>query len=73
MPQKICYFFNNALEWESRFTLGLNAAKNTDYIKNCLKQKLSRIKFPKKNLIGCISLSTSRVKLGASKVCVFEI
>ncbi len=29
---KICHFWNNALEWESSFTLGLNTAKNTDYI-----------------------------------------
>ncbi len=45
---KIWHFWNNTLEWESRFTLGLNTVKNTDYIKNCLKQKLCRIKFPKK-------------------------
>ncbi len=32
-----------------KFTLGLEAAKNTDYIKKYFKQKLRRIKFPKKN------------------------
>ncbi len=34
------YFWNNALEWESRFTLGLNATKVP------IKQNLSKIKFP---------------------------
>ncbi len=38
----------NVLEWETRFTLGLNTAKNNDYIKKCLKQKLFGMKFPKK-------------------------
>ncbi len=36
----------NALEWESRFTLGPNATKNIKDIKKCFKQKLFRIKFP---------------------------
>ncbi len=31
-----------------KFTLVLNTAKNTDYIEKCFKQKLHRIKFPKK-------------------------
>ncbi len=35
----------------SRLTLGLNAAKNIDYIKKCFKQKLFRIKFPKRNSV----------------------
>ncbi len=38
-----------ALEWESIFTLELNAAKSTNYIEQCFKQKLRRIKFPTKN------------------------
>ncbi len=40
--------YYNVLEWESRFTFGLNAAKNTDYIKISFKQKVFRIKFPTK-------------------------
>ncbi len=31
-----------------KFILGLNIAKNTDYNEKCFKQKLRRIKFPKK-------------------------
>ncbi len=56
---KDCHFWNIIiLEWEGRFTLGLNAAKNTDYIKKYFKQKLFRIKFPTKNLVNaCISIS----------------
>ncbi len=42
----------------STFTLGLNAAQNTDYIKNVFKQKLRIIKFPTKNSFdACICLS----------------
>ncbi len=33
------------------FTLGLNAAKIIDYIEECLKEKLRRIKFPAKNSV----------------------
>ncbi len=33
------------------FTLRLNAAKNTDYIEKCFKQKLFRIKFPTKKSV----------------------
>ncbi len=57
---------HNVLKWESRFTLGLNAARNTDYIKQCFKQKLFKIKFPKKTH-GRIPLFIPGVKLGGSK------
>ncbi len=42
---------NSALEWESRFTLEINIAKSTDYIKKCFSQKLSKIIFPTKTLL----------------------
>ncbi len=45
----LMYPHHNALEWESKFTLGLNTAKNTDYIEKCFKQNLHNIKFPVKN------------------------
>ncbi len=32
-----CLKYYNVLQWESKFTLWLNGAKNTDYIKNCFK------------------------------------
>ncbi len=41
----------NVLEWEGRFTLGLNAEENTNYLKKSFKQKLFRIKFPAKNSV----------------------
>ncbi len=44
-----------------KFIFGLNA-KDTDYIEKCFKQKLHRIKFPKK-LSGRISLSTPGAEL----------
>ncbi len=31
------YVLNIVLKWESRYTLGLNAVKNTHYIKKCFK------------------------------------
>ncbi len=33
------------LEWESRFTSGLNAAKNTDHIKNASNKNCSELNF----------------------------
>ncbi len=36
---------------ESRFILGLNAAKSTDYIGKCFNQMLSKIKFYTKNSV----------------------
>ncbi len=36
----ICSKYYNVLKQESRFTLRLNAAKNTDYIKKCVREKL---------------------------------
>ncbi len=50
-------------EWESRFTLGLNAAKTNDYIRKCFKQKLFEIKFLTKNLVDT-DLSPPRGELG---------
>ncbi len=55
--------YYNALKWDSRFTLLLNAtklwnekvyvtaeaAKNISYIEKCFKQNLQRIKFATKN------------------------
>ncbi len=35
-----------------KFTSGLNAAKNTEYIEKCFEQKLFRIKFPTKKSVG---------------------
>ncbi len=47
--QKLSFLkYYNVLEWESGFTLGLNAAENTDYIKMSLREKLFRIKFLQK-------------------------
>ncbi len=37
---------------ESRFTLGLNMAKNINYIKKHFKQKLLRNKFPTKKSVA---------------------
>ncbi len=45
------------------FTLGLNPAKNIDYIEKWVKQKLHRTKFPTKNS-GSITSSTPGVELG---------
>ncbi len=49
---KFAIFENIALEWESRLFLGLNIAESTDYIVKFFNQKLSKIKFPTKTLLG---------------------
>ncbi len=54
------------LEWESRFTLGVNAAKNTDYKKNVSNKNCSEFNFLQK-LSGCVCLSISGVKVEGSK------
>ncbi len=49
--RKIAIF--EILEWESKFTLGLNAAKDTDIcINKNFKYKLFKIQFPTKNSVG---------------------
>ncbi len=50
-----------------KFTLGLQTAKNTDYIKKCFKQNLGRIKFPKKYSVDAYLVSTPGVKPGGFK------
>ncbi len=49
--------YNNVPKRESRFTLGLDAAKNTRYIKKMLQIKLLNIKFRLKKSAGaCVYL-----------------
>ncbi len=45
-------FLNDAIEWNSRFTIGWNVPKSTVYIKKYFNQKLSKIKFPIELLLG---------------------
>ncbi len=57
-----------------RFTVGINAAENTNYIKKCFKYKLSRMQFLTKKVSGRICLSIPGVELGlqglmCSKYC----
>ncbi len=59
-------FFKYAREWKSRFTFGLNAARNTDYIEKYAKQKLCKIKFPAKNSLG-VCFYPPRVELWGDK------
>ncbi len=53
--------------------LGLNAAKNTDYMEKCLKQKLHRIKFPTKNSVEAYLYLHQEWSYWAPKIGVFEI
>ncbi len=55
-----------------KFTLGLNAAKTTDYTEKYFKQKLRRIEFPtkKKKLVNTCLISP-RNRLGGSKNLLF--
>ncbi len=55
-------FLNDAIEWKSRFTLGQNVSKSTDYIEKYFNQKSSKIKFPTKTLLGGSISSLSQKK-----------
>ncbi len=55
------------LQWDSRFNLGLNAAKSADCIKKYFKEKLFIIKFPIKNLLGAYPLFSPEMELRCSK------
>ncbi len=57
------------LEWESKFTLGPNAAKITDYIKKKHRMKIVRNSISYKKLSGHISLSLPGVEVEGSKDC----
>ncbi len=52
VPKIAIYVYYYVLKQENWFTLGLNTAKNTDYIKKSFKLNLLRIKFPTKNSAG---------------------
>ncbi len=62
--------YYNVPELESRFTLGMNAAKNIDCIKKRFKEQLFRIKLPSKTQWKHISIS-ARSGARASKDCNF--
>ncbi len=51
---KDCHQWNIVMYWNRKvkFTLGLNAAKNTAYIVKKLQVKVFRIKFPTKNSVS---------------------
>ncbi len=54
----------NALTWENRMTLRLNAVENSDCMRKSLKWKLLTIQFPIKNFPGihvCLPQSEARV------------
>ncbi len=58
-----CY---DVLEWESMFTLGLNTAKNTHYMKKGSNKSCSELNFVQK-VLECICLSPPWVELLGSK------
>ncbi len=66
-------WFVNVNKWESRF-LRLNTAKNTDFIKKCLKYKLLRTKFPTKTQWTHMSIPPPQeLNLGVPKSDMFEV
>ncbi len=68
--QRLMCFKNYNVEWESRFTWVLNAAKNTHYIQNWFQKKLLSIEFYTKSH-RCMCLPSPRVELGGSKDCIY--
>ncbi len=58
---------------ESRFILELKVAKNSEFIKKCLKQKLFEIKFPTKNSVDAYLYLGQEWSQEAPKIAIFEI
>ncbi len=50
------------MEWESRFTLGLNAEKKYQLYRKMIQIKIVHIKFPTKKISECLFLSLSVMK-----------
>ncbi len=61
------------MEWESKFTLGLNAVKNTDYIKKSIQIKIVQNSISYQKLSGHICLPVLGVEVGAPKIAMFDI
>ncbi len=49
--------YYDVLKWQSRFTLGLNAAKNVHYIKNASNKICSKLNFVQKSQSAHMSIS----------------
>ncbi len=58
---------------ESRFTLGLNAAKSTNCSEKCFKQKLYKIKFPMKNSVDAYACLPRNEAGEFQRFAIFEI
>ncbi len=63
--------YYNVRQWESRFILVLNAAKNNNYIEKCFKQKLHRIKFSTKKFGDSYFYISQESSQRAPKICRF--
>ncbi len=71
MKISVCLKSNNVQKWEIRFTLGLNSAKNTHYIKKKLRIKGVWNCISYKKVHECTCLSPPRVELGVQRsVCL---
>ncbi len=73
LQRLICLKYYNVLKKESKFTLRLNAAESTDYIKKFLKQNFLSIKFFTKKSVGAYVYLGQEWSSGASKIDMFEI
>ncbi len=56
-----------------KFTLGLNAAKSTNYIEKYFKQKLCKIIFPTKNSMDAYVYRSQGWIYGTPKMCLSGI
>ncbi len=72
-PETAMFEIYSVLKWESRLTLGINAAKFIDYIlKNVLNKSCSELNFQQISQRVHMSTSTG-VQPGAPKIVMFEI
>ncbi len=64
----ICFKYHIVMEWKSRFSLGLDADKNTNCMRKLLKLKLLSIEFCTQKSAGAhVYIPHTRVELGVSK------
>ncbi len=72
-PERLSFLkYYNVLKWESGLTWGLNAAKITDYIKNCSNKSCSELNFVPKSVGTHVYLPQER-SYRAPKIDMFQI
>ncbi len=75
LQRLICFKYYYALKLEIKFTLGLNPAEITDYMKKVSSKSCSKLNFLQKSQWGHMSISprSGAMVEGRRKIAMFEI